>query len=272
MLIYMLLRQSLWIVFLGSLALATAADAALTISADNVIGFTGGTVDVSIRVTEFNNIQYAQGTLTFSSPAVSFNSTLGYGLPGMTAANFGTAQSGNDVLTFAWNAPTLDGVSVPDGTTIFKIRLNVFPFGGPNVPVNFTNSPVALSFLDSNSASVPFNTVPGSVTLVIADGCSIVSFFAGTQTACVPASNTYTQQLTVSTAFGPGTGNLIVNGQAFPASSGGPQVVTLIDLPANGLPVSVTASYSAVPSCTRTANNVFTAPTFCDGMLANGFE
>jgi hypothetical protein len=92
--------------------------------------------------------------------------------------------------------------------------------------------------------------------------CSISDLAAGTQTACVPATNTYTQQVTVTFANPPASGNLVVNGQSF-AIGTSPQTVTLTNLPANGAAVNVTASFSADAGCTRTENSLFTAPVSC---------
>jgi hypothetical protein len=55
--------------------------------------------------------------------------------------------------------------------------------------------------------------------------CSISDLAPGTQTACDPASNTYTQQVIVTFANPPATGNLVVNGQSFSIGTS-PQTVT----------------------------------------------
>jgi len=95
--------------------------------------------------------------------------------------------------------------------------------------------------------------------------CSISTLTAGPQSACVPASNTYTQDVTVTYTSPPGSGTLNVNGQTF-AISGSPQTVTLTGLTANGSSVNVTAVFSADPACTMTSNGLFTAPASCSGV------
>jgi hypothetical protein len=92
--------------------------------------------------------------------------------------------------------------------------------------------------------------------------CAISSLAAGAQTACVPASNTYTQQVTVTYSNPPASGTLLVNGQSF-AIGASPQTVTLTNLTANGVAVNVTASFSADAACTRTTNGLFVAPAAC---------
>ena len=92
--------------------------------------------------------------------------------------------------------------------------------------------------------------------------CNISGVAAGTQTACVPATNTYTQEVTITYTGEPATGTLDVNGQSFAITSS-PQTVTLVGLTADGNPVNVTASFSDNASCNNTVNSLFTAPASC---------
>ena len=92
--------------------------------------------------------------------------------------------------------------------------------------------------------------------------CSITDVAAGTQTACVSASNQYTQQVTVTYANAPATGLLNVNGQTFAITSS-PQTVTLTGLTAGGGNVDVSAFFTALATCAYTENNVFIAPASC---------
>lgn len=92
--------------------------------------------------------------------------------------------------------------------------------------------------------------------------CAITALAAGSQTACVPATNTYTQQITVTYSGAPATGTLNVNGQSFAITSS-PQTITLTGLTADGNAVNTTASFSANPACTLTTNALFTAPAAC---------
>ena len=92
--------------------------------------------------------------------------------------------------------------------------------------------------------------------------CSTSDLAAGTQTACNPATNTYPQEVIVTFANPPASGNLVVNGQSF-AIGTSPQTVTLTGLTANGANVNVTASFSANTQCSRTVNALFMAPARC---------
>ena len=101
--------------------------------------------------------------------------------------------------------------------------------------------------------------------------CNITAVTGGTQTACNPANNTYTQQVTVTFTGAPATGTLVVNGQNFTIGTS-PRTVTLTGLPSNGNPIDVIASFSASPTCSFSSNNLFTAPTACQGTTCNTYN
>jgi len=92
--------------------------------------------------------------------------------------------------------------------------------------------------------------------------CGITALAAGTQTACVPATGMYTQEVTITYTNAPASGTLDVNGQSFAITSS-PQTVTLTNLTADGNAVNVTAVFSAEVSCTIISNGLFTAPAAC---------
>ncbi len=251
-----------WMACLLLLLTAAPAKATFTIWADTVSGSNGSQVDVSVKVREFTNIISIQGTMSWNVSVATYNSTLLYNLPGLGASNFGTAQIGTGKLTFSWNDATLAGVTVPAGTTIFKVRYNLVGAGGTFTAVDFVNTPTPMEIVDLSFSPIPFVTNPGRINVTGGGACAITNLAAGTQTACVPGTNTYTQQVTVTYNNAPGSGSLVVNGQSFAITSS-PQTVTLTGLTANGLPVNTTANFSASPGCSMTTNSLFTAPASC---------
>ena len=91
--------------------------------------------------------------------------------------------------------------------------------------------------------------------------CSISSISAGNQSTCNPATNTYSQEITVTYNNAPNGASLEVNGQVFTLTQS-PQTVTLTGLTADGAAVNVTASLGN--NCTLTNNTLFTAPNACN--------
>ncbi len=92
--------------------------------------------------------------------------------------------------------------------------------------------------------------------------CNIGNVVAGTQN-CDPNTDTYTQEITVTLNNTPSTGQITIGGQNFNFpydQSTTMQTYTLTNLTADGNQVDLLLEYTALPSCNRTAVNVFTAP------------
>ena len=105
-----------------------------------------------------------------------------------------------------------------------------------------------------------------SVVNLVYSQCAITSITTVSTPYCVTGSNLYSQEIIVTYNNPPGGGSttLNVNGKPF-AIIGSPQTVVLQNLPTNGLPVNVSASFSSNPGCNLTVNNLFTAPVNCPG-------
>ncbi len=95
---------------------------------------------------------------------------------------------------------------------------------------------------------------PAACSLTIADG--------GNQSACDPGTNTYSNDVLLTYSGDPGCGVIIVNGQEF-AIGTSPQTITLTGLTADGLPVDVSAEFSADGTCSANFLGAFIAPDNC---------
>lgn len=126
-------------------------------------------------------------------------------------------------------------------------------------------------FADGNTVSpiASFSAEPtcaqGSLDLFTAPvacavSCSVDNVALGTQSACNPSNDTYTQEVTITYSNEPATGTLDVNGQSFAIGSS-PQTVTLIGLTADGATVNGTVEFSDDVTCNDTVS--FTAPASC---------
>ena len=125
----------------------------------------GTQVVVPVRVADFNAMLSIQGTIEFNPAIVSYYSIEQYGLPGMNAANFGTAQAGNGKITFSWFDGTMLGRTLADSSIIFAVRFDVTGNPGQSTNLNFTGSPTSLEFIDTTLSNIPYSLVNGSLTV-----------------------------------------------------------------------------------------------------------
>ena len=92
--------------------------------------------------------------------------------------------------------------------------------------------------------------------------CEILSATSGLQLPCNPATSTYTQQVIITYENNPTTGVIVVNGTSH-AIGTSPQTVSLVNQPADGLPVNVEVYFSSQPDCIMTFPEVYTAIEPC---------
>lgn len=216
-------------------------------------------------ITLISQTNNGNGTYTYS-----FNLCIEFlgleGSPDWFALQF---SGGTYTSISSFTPPTLTTTTNDDyngainGNSVRWTTPEIFPSNGsPNfcnvvtVTTNGQAGQVQVSYHDTYPSASCYET------LIFPIPCSISAVSAGTQSACNPGTNTYTQGVTVTYTNAPASGTLNVNGQSFAITSS-PQTVTLTNLTANGNSVNVTAQFSADPSCTLTSNGLFTAPPSC---------
>lgn len=92
--------------------------------------------------------------------------------------------------------------------------------------------------------------------------CSITSATPYQAMPCNPTTNTYTQQILVTYEYAPSAGLLNVNGTLH-TINGSPQIVNLVNQPADGSSVDLNLFFTQEPSCQFTVANGFTRPEPC---------
>lgn len=172
-------------------------------------------------------------------------------------------------VTVTYSDPPASGTLVVNGQS-FAITSSPQTVTLTNLISDGNNVHVTAYFSDNNNCTYTENNLFTAPENCEPQPCSItdLSIPGNGQTACDPNSNTYTQQVTVTYANAPATGNLVVNGQYFAITSS-PQTVTLLGLSSDGNNVHVTAYFSADQSCQRTENNLFVAPVSCQCLITD---
>jgi len=252
---------------------------------DNVVAVNNGngtttyTIDFSVDVGSLDGyslgfafvFQSSTGTPTvLSSPAYTpsvsrsgYNdlvaytgATIGSGLGAANASNYFDDRYGGrtDVITYE-----TDDDFWGFGSTDYSNTITVTVQGCVEEIVLDADFRTTGSATPAGSASC---LITYSTGVTCAAPCAITAITAGTQTACNPSDNTYTQQVTITYSDAPATGTLQVNGTAFAITSS-PQTVTLTGLNSDGNTVDVSAVFSDDASCSMTVLGLFTAPVSC---------
>ncbi len=122
--------------------------------------------------------------------------------------------------------------------------------------------------LITNYSGMPTNISATQSGGAGATNCAILCNMTGLTAvpgACNPATNQFTLNGTITTSYPPTTGTLTITNSCGGSQVLNPPFATSINysfpnLPANGAACSITATYSADPTCTLTQNYTSTAP------------
>lgn len=169
----------------------TTSAASLTLQMDTISGTQGSQVVVALRAIDFTNINSTQGTIQFDPAVVSYGGIGTYGLPGMSASNFGSTQIASGKLNFSWLDNTLSGQDMADNAPLFTMIFNLTGNTGSQTSLSFATAPTPLEITDSLMNALTANVVNGNIRIT------------GT-----PASQTLT--IRIDTVSGPNASQVIV--------------------------------------------------------------
>ncbi len=133
-------------------------------------GPSGTNVCLDITTEGFNLVASMSFSIQFDPTKLQYVSTGAYNLPGLTASNFGPPSMGGvpaGKLTLVWEEPTTQGMTVPDGTSIFQVCFKILATTG-TTPVSIVGNPTPLDVLqvvNGNLTQGVFSSKPGSVTV-----------------------------------------------------------------------------------------------------------
>ncbi len=146
-----------WMALLLAVFQLNAQSTTFTVTPQTVTGNPGDQFTVNIEVTDFNNILSMQYSMGWDASAIDFVPPVGNltnALPGFTAANFGTNNAGNGILTLSWLDPNVQGVTLPNGTVLYSLTFQILTATGTDIA--FTNSPTIIELIDGNGNAVNF--------------------------------------------------------------------------------------------------------------------
>jgi len=127
----------------------------------------GGEVRVPVVVENFNRIDTLQFTMAWDPAVVSYRGVQGFGLLGMTEANFGVLKDGQgrtNRITVSWDDNSLLGVTRTNGSVILEVVLQAVGATGTTGALIFAAEPTPAS-ATMDTMAVPLTTVNGSVTV-----------------------------------------------------------------------------------------------------------
>lgn len=164
--------------------------ATVTVMVEDVQTCPGGALPivVPVRVENFTDITAMQLAVRWDPAVLAYQGVANFGLPGLALANFGTPLPGEGELAMAWLATATIPQTVPDGSLLFNLILNVTGPAGSQSPVAIADTPLPGQVVDGAGQVAAINGQNGLVTIggapialgpvYCADGQQFISFYS----------------------------------------------------------------------------------------------
>jgi hypothetical protein len=142
----------------------------------------GDTVYIPIQVNQFTDMVQLVFSISWNSAVLDLIAPSAYH-PALAlgAANFGLGSASNGQMTFQWSDPSLLGVSVSGGSTLFALGFELTGSLGDSSALCFVSTPIAKSaqrLVNGALLAVPINDVCGLVSIL--DVCANFSLTTNT--------------------------------------------------------------------------------------------
>ncbi|MEQ1747329.1 MAG: cohesin domain-containing protein, partial [Saprospiraceae bacterium] len=142
--------------------------ASLQFVSGNATSVNGAAVCAPVCTSNFTDIVSAQFSLGWDPAVFDFQQVKNFNpaLSGLNSSNFFTGQSGNGLLGFGWYDLTANGVSLPNGAVLFEVCFTPVGSNGSSTPFSFPNGPALMEVTDKAGATVPVQTVSGTLNII----------------------------------------------------------------------------------------------------------
>lgn len=110
----------------------------------------GDTFCLDLQVRDFTNILSMQYSMNWDPKVVKFLKLDGFNLKDLSPNNFGLHRTAQGNIGTSWFDYAVQGISIPDGTAIYKVCFQALGEPGAKAQVIFSSEPVIIEI--SNSA------------------------------------------------------------------------------------------------------------------------
>gem|GEM_PF-1956755 len=149
---------------LGSL-FSCAEDERLTLTASEETVTPGNRICVDVSAENFENILTMQYSIGWDDEVLRFIEVTNFGLPGLSAQNFGRPADHSDRLTVSWFEPNLAAVTIPDNSVLFSVCYEAVGQSGASCPVTLTDQPTIVEIANAREEVLSPVLLEGSITV-----------------------------------------------------------------------------------------------------------
>jgi len=134
------------------------------IAASDEFGQKGDLITVDVNVGDFNGVVSMQYSMNWNPAILQFEKVEGFKLKDLSADNFGSEQAKDGNLLMAWYDPSVRGVTLDNGTVIYKAIFRVIGEDTSKSRIRFSGKPLLIEVMRVDGTPLPFNNTNGSFT------------------------------------------------------------------------------------------------------------
>lgn len=123
----------------------------------------GSEACVAVSAKNFKSIVSVQYSIKWDPKVLKFKALQGFGLPALSAENFGRHVLDKGLLTHSWFDANVKGISKGDGETLYEICFEAVGAAGSKSAVQIVNAPTTIEIANVNSEFLTLDATPGTV-------------------------------------------------------------------------------------------------------------
>jgi gliding motility-associated-like protein len=127
----------------------------------------GSPVCIKFTTEGFQDIVAGSYAITFNPAVIQYTGIQNINWPDfMPGTTYSDGEAASGILRVVWSDPSTQGISLPNGTVLYELCFNAIGAGGQMSEIGFSSiPPTIIEFANSDSEVVPFEGVPGKVTI-----------------------------------------------------------------------------------------------------------
>lgn len=170
--------------------LSISLGAQISFHLDTLSANTGSQVIVPVRVNNFNEVISAQFTVRFEPTILVLDSVGQFNLNGLNKNSFGFAKIKDGICPVSWFDSNANGISLPDGTTLFELYFTAIGNSGSSSTVELSDDPIKIEITSASSDGdpIPYIVHQGKVDILAVDPTISIGkvWSTSAQSSCLP--------------------------------------------------------------------------------------
>lgn len=142
-----------------------ATQAPLTLGLSSLRVKSGSPACLDVQVADFTQLLSMQYSVKWDPTLLQYESIQNFQLGGLGPEDFGAHRAAEGILTSVWIDENLQGVTLPDGATVYQLCFQVTGAAGQSAEVQLSDGPTPFEAVNLKEEVVDIKGVAGRITI-----------------------------------------------------------------------------------------------------------